>query len=154
MYSFMVAQETSFGYSTAKGVRMAYEVFERTSARVEEPTITLRSEGRIAINAAAVRILKQVGIKNVLLLWDRSHRKIALKAAQKAETNAYAVSFTGNHSGIVRGKAFLEHIGWTTSQSQMFPATWNEKEKMLEITLPPQNAEHKKTPRPDHKGVG
>src|SRR5579871_986634 len=118
---------------------MAYEVFERTSTRVEEPAISVRPEGRIAVNAASARILKQAGIKTVVLLWDKSHRKIALKAASKADMNAYAVSFTGTHSGIIRAKAFLEHIGWMTLRSRMLPATWNEKEKMLEVTLPALN---------------
>ncbi len=132
---------------------MAYEVFERTATRVDEPTISLRPQGRVAINAAGVRILKQAGIKAVLLLWDRAHRKVALKAASKAEMNAYAVSFTSSHSGTVRAKAFLDHIGWITSHSQMFPATWNEKEKMLEITLPAQNLENKKNSRAADRGA-
>ena len=65
--------------------KMAYEVFKRTGARVESPTLSITPEGRATINAAAVRIFVNAGIKSVLLLWDRTSHTLALKAAQKGE---------------------------------------------------------------------
>jgi hypothetical protein len=115
---------------------MAYEVFKRTGARVEEPTLSIVPDGRIAINAAAVRVLLDSKTKSVLLLWDRANRKLALKAAGKGDKNAFAVSFSDRHSASIRAKSFLSHIGWIAQQREMLPATWSEEERMFEVTVP------------------
>jgi hypothetical protein len=115
---------------------MAYEVFERTGARVEEPSLSLAPDGRITFNAAAVRILIEAGVKSVLVLWDRANSKVALKAAAKSDKNSYAVSLTDRHSGSLRAKSFFSHIGWNAPKRMMLPAIWIEKDKMFEITLP------------------
>jgi hypothetical protein len=116
---------------------MAYEVYERTAIRVDEPSISLVPDGRMAFNAAAVRILLQAGVKSVLLLWDKANCRVALKAAAKGDRNSYAVSVVqDHHSAGLRAKSFFAHIGWVAPKRTMLPATWNEKGKMFEITLP------------------
>ena len=118
---------------------MAYEVFKRTGVRVESPTLSLVPDGRITINAAAVRILTHAGVKAVLLLWDKANNKMALKAASRADRNTYAVSIAGEtRSGSLRAKTFLAHIGWNAPDRERLPAVWDEKEKMFEVSLPPQ----------------
>ena len=117
---------------------MAYEKFERTSVRVETPALSLVPDGRITVNAAACRLLTGAGVKAVVLLWDESTHRIALKAASKGDRDAYAVSMpSGNYSGSLRAKSFLAYIGWNAPLRQTLPATWNESEKMLEAMLPP-----------------
>ncbi|MGA2426778.1 MAG: hypothetical protein ABSG07_22480 [Terriglobales bacterium] len=116
---------------------MAYEVFKRTGVRVESPALSIVPDGRIAINAAAARCLTERGIKSVVLLWDRTNHKMAIKAAQKGDTDAYAVSISGGkYSGSLRARAFITHIGWSAPKRERIPTTWNEKEKMFELTLP------------------
>lgn len=116
---------------------MAYETFERTSIRVEEPALSLAPDGRITLNAAAARVLAEAGVKSVLLLWDRTNNKIAIKATPKGDQNAYMVSFTrGREAGSLRTKLFFNYIGWSARQRKMLPATWYPKERMLEVTLP------------------
>jgi hypothetical protein len=116
---------------------MAYEVFKRTGVRVESPALSIVPDGRITINAAAARCLSQAGVKAVVLLWDRADHKMAVKAAPKGDTNAYAVSLSPDrHSGSLRAKAFIAHIGWRAPKRERLLATWNEKEKMFELTLP------------------
>ena len=116
---------------------MAYEVFRRTGVRVDEPSLSLVPDGRIALNAAAVRILTQAGFKSVLLLWDGSAKKVALKAAPKGDKNSFAVSIVrDSYSGSLRAKSFLDRIGWSAPTRTMLPATWNDRERMFEITIP------------------
>jgi hypothetical protein len=115
---------------------MGYEVFQRTRIRVEEPAFSIVPDGRLAINAAACRILLEAGVKSVHLLWDRANQKLAAKAAPKNDKNAYAVSIGSAHSGTIRAKAFMSHIGWDARTRATLPATWNEKEKMFEVTVP------------------
>jgi|SRR5580704_3340002 hypothetical protein len=115
---------------------MAYEVFKRTAARVDTPTVSIVPNGRIAINAAVVRLFKQARISFVQLLWDDKNRRMALKATQKNDRNAYAVSFSEGRSGSLRAKSFLAHIRWKARNRERLSAIWNEKELMLEVTLP------------------
>jgi hypothetical protein len=129
---------------------MAYEVFKRTGVRVEEPALSLVPDGRIALNAAAVRVLSEAGVKSVLLLWDKTNNRVALKAATKGDKNAYAVSIVrDSHSGSLRARSFFGHIGWSAPKRTLLPATWNAQEKMLEITLPQEHVGS--APSPDVK---
>jgi hypothetical protein len=131
---------------------MAYEVFKRSGVRVETPSLSLVPDGRIALNAAAVRVLTGAGVKSVLLLWDKTNNKLALKAAPKGDKNAYAVSIVrDSHSGSLRAKSLLTHIGWSAPKRTMLPATWHEKEKMFEITLPPEYVGSTKSGDPKRK---
>jgi|SRR5579871_278228 len=119
---------------------MAYEVFAKTNVRVEEPALSLTPDGRIAINAAAARLLSHAGIKHVLLLWDKTAYRVALKKTPKGDKNAYRISFAPDlHYGSIRAKTFLSYIGWKSKQRLLIPANWDEKEGLLEIALP---AEH------------
>jgi hypothetical protein len=116
---------------------MAYEVFERSGTRVEQLALSLVPDGRIALNAAAVRVVAKAGVTSVLLLWDKANNKFALKAATKGDKNSYALSIArGSYSGSLRAKSFLSHIGWSVSKRTMLLATWNDVDKMLEVTLP------------------
>jgi hypothetical protein len=116
---------------------MGYEIFKRTSIRVDEPALSLVPDGRIAFNAAAVRVLEQAGVKSVQLLWDSKNNRMALKAVPKGDKNAFAVSAVRNsHSASLRAKSFLIHIGWNAPKRTLFPATWDEKNGMFEIVIP------------------
>ncbi len=116
---------------------MAYETFERRSVRVEDLTIALDPSGRIALNAASSRALREAGVKAVTILWDKDTCGVALQAARKGDVNAYAIAFGGeSRSSTVTAKAFLRYIGWSPARRQTVPAKWNEKTKMLEATLP------------------
>jgi hypothetical protein len=116
---------------------VAYELFERTAVRVETPTLAIAPSGRVAINAAACRLLMEAGIKTVVILWDNATNKMAVKAAPKGEKNSFTVTFVrGNHSGSFTAKAFLRHIGWNAAKRERLATTWNATEKMFETTLP------------------
>jgi hypothetical protein len=116
---------------------MAYEVFKRTGARVETPVLAITPEGRMIINAAAVRIAKEARINSVLLLWDRTNHRLAIKSVQKGDKNSYALSIAAaSHSGSLRAKSFLGYIGWKARKRETLSLAWNEKEKMFEAMLP------------------
>jgi hypothetical protein len=116
---------------------VAYEKFKRTGVRVDGPTLSIVPDGRITLNAAACRILTQVRVTAVVLLWDKSSHTIALKASNKRDSDAFAVSIApGTYSGSVRATRFLTHIGWHANRRQTVPAVWNASEKMLEAKLP------------------
>lgn len=127
---------------------MAYEVFKRTGARVEAPTLSITPDGRIAINAAAVRIAQEARIEAVLLLWDAVNRRLAIKAAQKKDKNSFALSIApASHSGSLRASRFIAHIGWKARKREAIPLTWNGEERMFEGTVPIEYL------KPEHWGV-
>jgi len=115
---------------------MAYETFERTAVRVENPTVSVAKEGRIAFNAAASRLLAKAGANAVRILWDKTTCGIALQAAQKGDKNAFSVAFSRGQSATITAKRFFEYIGWSATQRQTVPAEWDEKQRMLEAKLP------------------
>ena len=116
---------------------MAYELFERRTVRVGSPALSIAPEGKIAINAAACRLLVEAGIKTVVILWDKAANRMAIKAAPKGEKSSFTVTFTSNnHSASLKAKSFLRHIGWNAPKREMLATAWNASEKMLEATLP------------------
>ena len=115
---------------------MPYKVFERLSVRVDSPTVSILPRGRIILNAAASRTLREAGIRQVLLMWDNRGAKVAIKAALKGDKNAFAVSFSKqNDSGSISATAFVRHMNWSGKKRETYPAIWNESERMLEATL-------------------
>lgn len=116
---------------------MAYELFHRTSVRVDTPLLSIVPDGRIVFNAAATRTLAHAGVKHVVILWDKSNRRMAIKATNKADKNGFAVSLVSlGHSGSLRAKSFLSHVRWTATERETLPAVWNESQKIFEVELP------------------
>jgi hypothetical protein len=119
---------------------MPYQLFQRTGIRIDSPSVSIAPDGRLALNAAAARLMATAGIKHVVLLWDKRNLKMAIRATIKGDRNGYAVSAGRNiHRATLRAKAFVDHIGWIASKREALPATWNEKERMFEVSLPPDN---------------
>jgi hypothetical protein len=118
---------------------VAYELFERSAVRVDTPTLSIGPSGRIALNAAASRLLAEVGIKTVVILWDKARNRMAIKTAPKGEKSVFTVTFTGRSSASLRAKSFLDHIGWKAPKREALATTWNAAEKMFEVALPPQH---------------
>jgi hypothetical protein len=120
---------------------MAYEAFERTTARIDEPAISVApsSDGRIALNAAATRLFEEAGIQAVKILWDKTKCGIALQAAHKDDENSFSIVFGGRHSqATVTAKTFLKYIGWASDKRVTIRAKWDAQRKMLEAELPPR----------------
>ena len=118
---------------------MAYEVFQRTSVRVDVPALSIVPGGKVAINAAACRLLTEANITTVVILWDKAKNKMAIKSAPKGEKNSFTITFAADrHSGSFKAKSFFDHIGWRATERAALTPTWNASEKMLEVVLPAQ----------------
>src|SRR5438477_3737404 len=92
--------------------QVGYEVIERSAIRVVKPALTLMIDGRILLNAAAARVFMEARVRSVLLLWDKANHRLALKAAQKTDQNAYAVSISRGRLGSISAKSLFSYIGW------------------------------------------
>lgn len=116
---------------------MAYERFENKSKRFGEPSLTIRIDGRIRLNAAAVQLLKTKAVTQVWILWDPELLKLALKPARSADKTAYKLTFSKEQNmADIGAKAFIRHLGWTSAESFSTTVSWNDKEGLLETDKP------------------
>jgi len=91
---------------------------------------------------------------SVVLLWDAVNHRLAIKAAQRGDKNSYALSIAAaSHSGSLRAKAFIAHIGWKARKREMIPVVWNEKERMFEGTIPLEHLESERWGVRRHEGA-
>jgi hypothetical protein len=116
---------------------MGYELFNDKKVRTGSPALTIYGDGKIALNADAGDLLRQEGAKFVQILWDATAYKMALRPLSKSAESSFKLSTkSGRRSMVFSGLTFLRHIRWNFSKSSMIPITWNEKEKLLEASLP------------------
>jgi hypothetical protein len=116
---------------------MAYEVFVRKMRRIGTPAVAFQQSGRMSLNAAATKILKDQAAEMVVLLWDPMTRKVAIRPVFKKDERSYKLnkSGKGNGSGF-SAVTFFEHIGFDhTKETKSFTAEWNNDQQMFEISL-------------------
>jgi hypothetical protein len=119
---------------------MAWEIFDRKTARTVEPTVTLTTLGRLALNRGAASILEKIAAEQVFLLWDSLANKVAVKVTGKKDPRSYHLHYgaKGNGAGF-SAVTFLNHIKYDWSETRMFPLEWNEAEGMFTFSIPSDN---------------
>jgi hypothetical protein len=118
---------------------MAYELFHNKAAKFSSPQLTIRG-GRIAFNADAGDILASVGMRFAHLLWDADACKLAIHPITKEDENAFRVSIPrGKRGGVFSALSFLNYIQWHAEDPIVVDAHWNERERLLEASLPKEN---------------
>lgn len=122
---------------------MAYEVFNQKATKQFPPRLTV-SKAKLFLNRGASDLLRQAGGKFAHLLWDASAQKLALRPLGKPDRIAFKLTIQGGERRgmTVSVAAFLRHIGWTATKSVTLEVAWNEKEKLLEASLPAKFLEH------------
>lgn len=126
---------------------MGYEIYQRTTTHKEtEPTVSIGKLGRIGLNRATTKVLRDHGVERVLLMWDKDRQKIGLRPIAKKDSRAYSIIYGRKDAyAMVSGKSFLAHIGYDTSESRTYSIQWNEAENMLELDIPAQHLRKDKT---------
>lgn len=131
---------------------MPYEVFSRKTPRLTNPAVTINPVGRIYINQGATGFFRADNAKGdakfVILLWDKARNKVAFLPTNKKDPNAFRVAYSHKGSGsMINAKTFLDWIKYDNSNPETLtvPASWDEKEKRLEIELPAEKIDTGKT---------
>jgi hypothetical protein len=123
---------------------MAYELFHNKAAKFTSPQLTIR-RGRVAFNADAGDILASVGMRFAHLLWDADACKLAIHPITKEDENAFRVSIPkGKRGGTFSAQSFLNYIQWHAEDPVVVNAHWNERERLLEASLPRERIGTKK----------
>ena len=115
---------------------MGYQIFEKQITRTTTPSVTITKIGRIMLNAASSRIFHDNAVESVLILFDKEQGKVALKPIGKKDGRAYRVTYGKNQNGCsFSGKSFLDFAKIDYSKKRTFPASWNEGDGLLELSL-------------------
>jgi hypothetical protein len=115
---------------------MPYEVFTRKLRRTGTPAVAFMATGRLSLNAAATKVLIDQAVEAVLLLWDASTKRVAIKPVNKKDPRAYKLNKSGKGNGAgFSAVTFFEHIGFDFEKgTKSFPAEWNNEQGMYEVT--------------------
>src|SRR5258708_38189839 len=116
---------------------MAFEKFLNKSTAKHGPTMAIKPDGRLRLNADATALLRDLGATRIHLLWDKERRRIGPKAAPSDDASAYKLTF-GNkqHSIDIGAKAFLRHIGLELKKKIDTSIEWNEGEQLFQAKVP------------------
>jgi hypothetical protein len=88
-------------------------------------------------NKSATARLERDAVENVLLLWDKEARKVALRSISKKDSRAYKVAYgaKGNGAGFST-KTFFDHIGLDYSESRTVPVEFGDGDILMEFQIP------------------
>lgn len=118
---------------------MAYEIFTRKVPRIGTPMMSFSKIGTITFNQSAARILQKEAVEYILLLWDQSENKVAIKStSNKKDQRAYRIRYAskGNGAGF-SAKTFLDYIAVDYSERKAIQIEINTNSEMLvEVKLP------------------
>src|ERR1700727_2008773 len=108
------------------------EIFQRKTARLSAPRITITKVGRIVLNKQATSIFENKSVAHVLLLWRKEDRKIGIRPIHETDARAYSVKYgdKGNGAGFA-AKTFLDYLRIAYDESRSYTARWNEVESLL-----------------------
>jgi hypothetical protein len=118
---------------------MAYVVFDKRQGRTVNPITTITRYGRIAFNKGASKVLSEKRVNRLLLMWDAVNHKIGLKPVGKDDKDVRGYDLFRNerdNSAFVHAKTFLDWLQYDYRETRKYNFEWNEKEGVIEITVP------------------
>jgi hypothetical protein len=111
-----------------------YELFERKRTHGGPAGISVTKYGNFVINSKAIEHLQKRPYLQVY--WNKDEGKVALKPLKVADEHSYHVNYSPKGGvGSISATAFLKYVGYSFKETKRFPATWNEKEGLLEIQI-------------------
>ena len=113
---------------------MSFQKFIPRRMVTREAKITILQAGAFWINFAATRKFFK-GFKRTYLLYDKERKVIGFKPTNE-QKNTYSLSRARGRNDItVSGMAFLEYYKVSHKERRSYKATWNDKERVVEIDL-------------------
>jgi hypothetical protein len=137
-----------------------YEIFTRKTPRMGSPILSFSKIGQISFNQTAARLLQKEAIEHILLLWDSTEHKLALKSINnKKDPRAYRIRYNEKGNGAsFSAKTFLDHAGIDYSERKAIPIEINPSAEMfLEVTLPDtvlKNTSKRATLQTEYSNIG
>lgn len=109
---------------------MPFEKFVE-GGKAFKPKISIRKNGQIGFNQAAVNKFKLGNYKYAVLYYDSERQMVGIKFTDdKNEEGAHKMQIRAG-SGAVSGKSFLDFCGITYSKTMRYDLKRDEQEEML-----------------------
>lgn len=116
---------------------MRYQVFDKKITRTSNPAVTINPAGRLYLNQAAASYLRANRVKAVLLLWNPDSFQVGISPVTLRDRRGYRVAYSQKGGGaFLTAKGFLDWIDYETDELFTFEAEWNERDDMLEFSIP------------------
>jgi hypothetical protein len=126
---------------------MAYTVFEKKFGKELPPAVTITAAGRLGLSAGLTRMFKKNEVESVLLLSDPEKRKIAIQPAASKDKRSYRLAYAPDLSqSSMSAKPFLMMIGWDGKTYPKIPASWDDRNSLLEFAMPKWKSEQEIVP--------
>jgi hypothetical protein len=92
----------------------------------------------VNLDADTTTYLLRSGIEAVRLLWNAEQRTMVLRLVKfTAEFSYPIVRDKKSRQATFSAQRFFRKVGWRTDQALMLPLRWKERERLLELALPP-----------------
>ena len=114
---------------------MAWELYARHGIRTRShiPMIALYKGGSIRANACLMKSVSDYK-KFAVLLFDKENRRIGIRFCKEEGAGNYCLS-RARSGGSISGKAFVRRFNILPSQTQSYPAIYDEKEQLWYVQL-------------------
>ncbi len=113
---------------------MSYQEFHKKRVLICKPKMVMRKKGILWINSAALQQFFNE-VERVRLFWDAENQKIGFKSA-KGKKETFSISRTkGRDDANIAILSLLRFYDIKIQIGKIFTPTWNDKEKLVEITL-------------------
>lgn len=115
---------------------MGFEKFIKQRRPAKDKTmITLLKNGQLGVNRACFEKYFN-GFKYAVLFFDAKERKIGIQPTNNETNEAFNIRLIkGGTLANIAIKSFLSHFEIAHEQSIAYPATWNDEDKLVEITI-------------------
>ena len=136
---------------------MPYEIFTKKTPRMGNPVMSFSKLGQITFNQTAARQLQKAAIENILVMFNYTEGKLALKStSNKKDPRAYRIRYNEKGNGATfSAKTFLDYYGIDYADRRPIPIDINpDSEMFLEVKLPEECLKPKKGQQPRLIGVG
>jgi len=100
------------------------------------PTVAIRKNGTISLNAVAVEQFNLKGARYVGLYFDSGERLIGIKATDQKDSTAFRVVREKGRTFTVSCQSFLRSIQIPYKEGpKIYRASWDEKGKMILVKI-------------------
>lgn len=114
---------------------MTFEKFV-SQRPADYPTVAIRKNGTISLNAVAVEQFNLKGARYVGLYFDRGERLIGIRPIDQKDSTAFRIVRERGRTFTISCQSFLRSIQIPYKEgSKIYRAGWDEKAKMILVKI-------------------
>ncbi len=112
-----------------------FKPYELKQTQGKKPSVSITRGGALVLSTGCISAFFK-GYDYAKLFWDDDNSKVGIKPMKKKDNFSYSLSYSKNRRvGWLSGKSFLKNIGIEYKETTVYPAVWNEKERLVEFAV-------------------